>query len=194
MRNFSGDINAQVDMMAFVKGADLIKRTTGATVLILHHPGLKEVNRPAGSRSLAGAVDGMARLFELDGKRVFKLVKLRDGDVNKPPVSYVLKSVEVDFSFDGPDLTSAFLNAADQPTSDSDDSILMQIHQSKPRSQTDIRVEGIKTKSAMQRRIDKLRKAGMIVVDKLALTPKGAERVRNIFPDDGISDGDGTMD
>lgn len=194
LRNFEGDINAPKDMMGFVRGVDAIKNKTGAAVLILHHPGLKEVGRPAGSRALAGAVDGMARLFDDNGRRVFKLVKLRDGAVDQKPLVYVLETVEVDFDFDREgDHESAYLAPVDIPSATVADSILQQLYVRAPRSQTDVVVPGVRTKSAKQRVFAKLRRAGYIG-EGLTLTAKGKQRAHDLFPDDGVCDEDSTLD
>ncbi len=195
MRNFEGNINEQVDVMAFVKGCDIIRRKTGATVLVLHHPGLKEVNRPAGSRSLAGACDGLARLFESKGRRIFKLIKLRDGDVNKSPLFYELESVDVEMDFENgaEDITSAYMRAVTAESWDGDDLLLNKIFIEKPTVRAELEGGGL-TKSTIQRRLAKLIKAGLIEANGLTLTKAGGERVMSLYPKGGESDEDATLD
>jgi len=51
-----GEENSAKDMGLFIAGADAIRTATGATVLIIHHPGLKK-DHERGSTALRGAAD-----------------------------------------------------------------------------------------------------------------------------------------
>lgn len=53
----AGDENRAADMGAFIKGCDLIKSLTGATVLLIHHTGKSEENGARGSSALRAALD-----------------------------------------------------------------------------------------------------------------------------------------
>jgi hypothetical protein len=60
-RNMRGDENSQKDMSAAIKGADMIRDTTGATVGLVHHEGWS-AKRVRGSSVLQGAPDAILRV------------------------------------------------------------------------------------------------------------------------------------
>lgn len=56
-RNIEGDENATADMSAFVRGCDLLRNATGASVLAVHHKGYGADDRGRGSTALEAAAD-----------------------------------------------------------------------------------------------------------------------------------------
>lgn len=62
------DENSAGDMGALVQGCDLIRRETGATVLLIHHTNASG-ERERGSTALRGAVDVQAQLKPEEGER-----------------------------------------------------------------------------------------------------------------------------
>lgn len=57
-RSMSGDENSSRDVGAFIKGCDLLKEATNATILLVHHTA-KNSNAERGSSALRGASDTM---------------------------------------------------------------------------------------------------------------------------------------
>jgi hypothetical protein len=68
-RNLVGNENAAEDMSTYVKGCDLLREATGATVLSIHHSGYGETERARGSSSNRCAMDTDIQCVR-DGNRV----------------------------------------------------------------------------------------------------------------------------
>jgi hypothetical protein len=68
-RNLVGNENAAEDMSGYVKGCDLLRTATGATVLSIHHSGYGETERGRGSSSNRAAMDTDIQCLR-DGDRV----------------------------------------------------------------------------------------------------------------------------
>ncbi len=74
-----GDENSSKDMGQYLQGAALIAETTGALVLIIHHPGKNEDLGARGHSSLFGNIDCELALRKDGDVRVLKVTKQRDG-------------------------------------------------------------------------------------------------------------------
>jgi hypothetical protein len=72
-----GDENNQGDAGKVIGNLDFLRKMTGATCLLIHHPGTT-VGRPRGSTVFAGAMDAVWELREDDSARVFECKKLKD--------------------------------------------------------------------------------------------------------------------
>ena len=68
-RNMSGDENSQEAMSAFVRGCDLLKEKTGATIMVVHHTGHAADGRGRGSSVLPAAADTQIQCSR-DGDRI----------------------------------------------------------------------------------------------------------------------------
>lgn len=109
-RSFAGgDENSTKDMNDFVAAVDDMKaRYPGCTVLIIHHSGHSDKQRPRGAGSLKGALDA-----EYMVKRQGEIVsvtspKMKDApDIE--PLAFKLKSIDVGVTEDGEVFTSAVL-------------------------------------------------------------------------------------
>lgn len=78
------DENAAQDMGLLVKGCDLVRAETGATVLLIHHSGKDPTKGARGSGSLRAAVDTEIEVSGQQNPRQAKVTKQRDlpsGDV-----------------------------------------------------------------------------------------------------------------
>lgn len=79
-----GDENGTQDMGLLVKGCDLVRRETGATVLLVHHSGKDPTKGARGSGSLRAAIDTEIEVSGQANPRHAKVTKQRDlpsGDV-----------------------------------------------------------------------------------------------------------------
>ena len=91
-----GDENSAKDMGLFIAGADAIRAATGATVLVIHHPGLKK-DHERGSTALRGAADTVMAIepHPATSARWLKGEKPpRDGEPFAP-IAFCLKQFEV---------------------------------------------------------------------------------------------------
>lgn len=72
-----GDENATRDMNQFIAAVNLVRRTTGAAVVVVHHTGW-EPKRERGSTAFRGAVDTMIKVVNGDGVITLSCEKQRD--------------------------------------------------------------------------------------------------------------------
>lgn len=97
-----GDENKTPDVQAFVRGCDRIRQATGATVIVMHHPGWQNQERGRGGYDFDASCDTILRLERDDDQITVTCTKQKDGPMPNPmtfesvPVlgSLVLKSVE----------------------------------------------------------------------------------------------------
>lgn len=85
-RCMEGDENTPKDMGKFVSACDLIRRTTGTSILCIHHSG-KDVNKGArGSNVLIAAADYEFKMRKTKEKGLVKLIntKQKDADIASP--------------------------------------------------------------------------------------------------------------
>ncbi len=78
-----GDENSSTDMGLLVRGADVIREQTGATVLLAHHPNASG-DRERGSTALRGAADTVLRLRAEGRVRTLSCIKQKDAEPFKP--------------------------------------------------------------------------------------------------------------
>jgi hypothetical protein len=106
----SDNENDAVTIAAVMAQCDRIKSETGATVLLLHHPGKDASKGPRGSYALRGAVDVMIRIDrEADAaERTIVLDKVRDGPEG-PLGTFTLRNVEFGEDEEGDPITSCVL-------------------------------------------------------------------------------------
>jgi len=94
------DENSCADMNGIIAGATMLKMTTEATVLLIHHPGKDATRGLRGHSSLHAALDAVVEVHE-DGEVIrWRLVKSKDGE-NGISHGFKLKTVEVGVSSSG---------------------------------------------------------------------------------------------
>lgn len=104
----SGNENLASDMGAFIAGCDMVKATTGATMVLVHHSGKNEENGARGSSAFKAALDAEF-LVKREGDRAQSLIlratKMKDAE---PPqdLAFDLKSRIVTFDDEGDEVTS----------------------------------------------------------------------------------------
>ena len=76
-RCFDGNENEQEDMGRFVAGADRLRQTFGATVMVVHHTNVGGT-RERGNTAFRGAVDTMIRVDKVDGVMTVTCEKQKD--------------------------------------------------------------------------------------------------------------------
>jgi hypothetical protein len=108
-----GDENSAKDMGLFIEACAEIQRTTGATVLVVHHTG-KSGNSERGSSALKGAADAMLELQNDDGLITLRCAKSKD--TGSFPARYMrLVQVETDLlDADGAPVVSCVVLPADR--------------------------------------------------------------------------------
>jgi hypothetical protein len=112
------DGNSDKDMGIVIANATTIQQRTGSAVLILHHVGHIEKDRPRGSSAIGGAMDTM---FKLDGgtiKGIELTVTKQKDDEEAAPFKFHMKKVALEGIFDaeGRNRTSLVLvSPEDQP-------------------------------------------------------------------------------
>lgn len=120
-RNFGGgDENSTQDMNQVVGKLDEIRERYGSTILVLHHTGLKHVDRGRGNSALIGAVDGSLLLHQKDGQVVLTFKKIREARLPEPKLFRLLETaIEGLFDEFGDAVTSAVVvSAAESAFSD----------------------------------------------------------------------------
>ena len=105
-----GDENSARDMGQAVEAGDVIRRATGATVLMLHHPA-KNGGKARGSGALPGGVDTELTLTRKDDVVTVETTKQKDGPECEP---WALRPAVVELSERDQD-TSIVLDLTDLP-------------------------------------------------------------------------------
>lgn len=94
------DENSCPDMSSIITGATMLRMTTGAAVLLIHHPGKDAARGLRGHSSLHAALDTVVAVDE-DGEVIrWRLVKSKDGE-NGLSHGFKLKTIEVGVSSSG---------------------------------------------------------------------------------------------
>jgi hypothetical protein len=96
-----GDEDKTENVSPFLKAMKRIAKDTGATVLLLHHPGKDESRGPRGSSGFNGNVD---QTLYMKGGRIY-LKKVRDGAKDQV-LGFALKVVEIGKDADGDAVTT----------------------------------------------------------------------------------------
>lgn len=106
-----GDENQARDIGRLVCAARQIQEETGATVLLVHHTGKKDVENERGSNALRGACDTMI-LQVMDSTKVVTVSNTKQKDHEEfAPISLCLKPVSLGTNQDGEEVTSCVLEA-----------------------------------------------------------------------------------
>ncbi len=110
-----GDENSSEDMSALVAGADAIRLTTGATVVLVHHLGKDETRGARGHSSFKAALDTEIEVTARGDDRVATVTKQRDLPSGKQ-LAFRLTAVELGHDDDGDPVTSCILEASHVPS------------------------------------------------------------------------------
>lgn len=111
-RSFGGgDENGPSDMGAFVANAETIRRETGATVLLIHHPGKDREKGARGHTSLRAAVDSeiTATANKARTGAIIEATKQRDRDIGAK-LECIRRDVEIGRDRDGRIMKTAVLD------------------------------------------------------------------------------------
>lgn len=94
-RSFAGgDENSAMDVGEFILSLDMIRKLTGATVLLVHHVGKNSGKQARGSSALSGAADTMILLKKNHSTLSLECVKQKDAaEFKKIPLA--IKTVEL---------------------------------------------------------------------------------------------------
>ena len=108
-----GDENGPEDMGALIGGADVVRLTTGAVVVLVHHVGKDESRGARGHSSLKAALDTEIEVTMRDKLHVATVTKQRDlpsGD----QFPFRLTTVELGLDDDGDPVTSCVVEPVDE--------------------------------------------------------------------------------
>jgi len=99
-------------MNLFIHNAKIVKNTTGANVLVIHHPGKDASKGPRGSSAFRGWVDTLIEVHDpgqgkKGSRRSFKVLRVRDGELPSSPLWFRLEVVNLGKTPEGLDVTSA---------------------------------------------------------------------------------------
>ncbi len=111
-RCFGGnDENDAHNMGAFIEGCDVIKRETGATLLVVHHSGKDDTKGARGSRAFRAALDAEFNVrHEGDGGAIIlTCTKMKDAEEPKQ-AAFDLRTVELSTGRDGELISSLVVN------------------------------------------------------------------------------------
>lgn len=107
-----GDENTAKDMGQFVRNVDLIRKQTGAHVMVIHHSGKDTSKGARGSGSLRGAIDTEIELTRSGSVVMAETKKQRDMPSDKV-FAYTLRGVFIGTDEDGDAVTSAVVDVAE---------------------------------------------------------------------------------
>lgn len=107
-----GDENTAKDMGQFIRSIDMLRKETGAHVMVIHHSGKDASKGARGSGSLRAAVDTEIELTRNDGVVMAEARKQRDMPCDGV-FAYTLKSVFLGKDEDGDDVSSAVVSETD---------------------------------------------------------------------------------
>jgi RecA-family ATPase len=100
-----GNENSGEDMGKALASCGYLYRTTGATIMLIHHSGKNTEAGARGHSSLLGAADAMLEILRSDEDRVMTVAKLKDGEDGRE-FGFTLLAVSLGFDQDGDDITS----------------------------------------------------------------------------------------
>jgi hypothetical protein len=107
----AGDENTAKDTAMFLRNCDMIRETTGAHVMIIHHTGKDEERGARGSSALRAAVDNEIQITAECG-----VLSRKQRDQTPPePMYFKLRQVTLGVDEDGEPVTSAVVDVAGPP-------------------------------------------------------------------------------
>jgi hypothetical protein len=107
-----GDENSPGDMTALIRNIDMIRESTGAHIMLVHHTGKDAAKGARGHSSLRAATDTEIEVQNEDGQRAAIVTKQRDyqgGEI----FAFGLKGVSLGIDQDGEEVTSCVVEPAD---------------------------------------------------------------------------------
>jgi len=111
----SGDENTAKDAAMFVRNCDLIRESTGAHVMVIHHTGKDEDRGARGSSALRAAVDNEIQIAKV-GTKVGNIISRKQRDQPTPEtIWFDLCAIELGVNEDGDPVTSAIINVGKAP-------------------------------------------------------------------------------
>lgn len=105
--------NDAADMSAFVSNMDTIRKATHASQLIVHHSGKNAALGARGHSSLRAAVDLELEVERIEGNRLLRIRKSRDGSDDGDEQPFGLVPVEIGRDDDGEPITSCIVKPGD---------------------------------------------------------------------------------
>lgn len=112
-----GDENGPEDMGALIRGADMVRTLTGATVILVHHTGKDESRGGRGHSSLFAALDTEIVVSQTGSVRIATVTKQRDLP-SGGRYAFALDVVELGHDSEGDPVTTCIVRAADAPPPD----------------------------------------------------------------------------
>lgn len=103
-----GDENSASDMTALIRNIDLIRESTGAHIMLVHHTGKDTARGARGHSSLRAATDTEIEVMNDDGNRAAVVTKQRDYQGGET-FAFNLKSVHLGFDQDGDEVSSCVI-------------------------------------------------------------------------------------
>jgi hypothetical protein len=112
----AADENASKDMAEFLQAIDLIRRRTGAHIMIIHHCGKDGARGARGHSSLRAAVDTEIKLSREDGQETIEARTTKQRDMPTGKVfTYRLKEVTLGTDADGDPVTTCVVTCVVEP-------------------------------------------------------------------------------
>jgi len=106
-----GDENSSADMTSAVRAVDEIKNTTGAHVMLIHHPGKNEAKGARGHSSLRAAIDTEIEISKKEGSSLACAIVTKQRDLPAiPPMLFELQSVKLGIDNHGGMVTSCVVH------------------------------------------------------------------------------------
>jgi hypothetical protein len=107
-RNCSADENSAKEMSKVIHHCDILKSSTGASILVVHHSGHSTDNRVRGSSSIKGAIDVELMVSKKESDITLKNTKMKDFNEFEP-LSFEIQSIDVGETDEGDSISSAIL-------------------------------------------------------------------------------------
>ena len=102
-----GDENAAKDMTILIANCKSISKSTGATVVLIHHCGKDTERGSRGWSGLLGAVDAEIKVEKTENDHFWSVTKQKEGEIGKKQ-AFNLFPVVLGTDEDGDDITSCF--------------------------------------------------------------------------------------
>lgn len=106
-RSMAGDENTKTDMGKVIEAVDMLRRETGAQIILIHHAGKDVTKGLRGSGSLEGATDTIFKTEVLEVKQVLFINERQKDDEPAADMVFSMEVVDTGFStHDGDEVTS----------------------------------------------------------------------------------------